>query len=171
MWAGTQDAREHWPDASTVPDAVLNDLLAAAQEECAAYAPALARTVTATTTNGSAVLVATGDTVFALADVGATVVGADIPGGATVQVFTDTTHVTLTGNATADGTGVALTVTRPTPTRYKLAVVYQAREVFTASQRGESDVIGVGDFAIRARPLTGPVKQLLRPQTPSFTVG
>lgn len=50
------------------------------------------------------------------------------------------------------------------PTHYKLAQVYQAREVWAAAQRGESDVIGVGDFALRARPLTAAVKQLLRPQ-------
>lgn len=52
----------------------------------------------------------------------------------------------------------------PVPARYKLAVVYQAREVYTASQRDEADVIGIGDYAIRARPLTSAVKQLLRPQ-------
>lgn len=50
------------------------------------------------------------------------------------------------------------------PARYTLAVVYQARELWAASQRGEQDVIGVGDYAIRARPLTAAVKALLRPQ-------
>lgn len=52
----------------------------------------------------------------------------------------------------------------PVPARYKLAVIYQAREVYTASQRDEADVIGIGEYAIRARPLTSAVKQLLRPQ-------
>lgn len=52
----------------------------------------------------------------------------------------------------------------PVPRRYTLATIYQARELRAASQRGEQDVIGVGDYAIRARPLTAAVKQLLRPQ-------
>lgn len=50
------------------------------------------------------------------------------------------------------------------PTSYKLALVFQARELRAAVTRGEADVIGVGDYAIRARPLTAAVKQLLRPQ-------
>lgn len=57
------------------------------------------------------------------------------------------------------------------PPSYVLANVLQARELFAAAQRGEQDVIGVGDYAIRARPLTAAVKQLLRPQTVSWTVG
>jgi hypothetical protein len=57
------------------------------------------------------------------------------------------------------------------PNRYILGCIYQARELYAASTRGESDVIGVGDFAIRARPLTAAVRQLLRPHSPSFTVG
>lgn len=59
----------------------------------------------------------------------------------------------------------------PVPERYVLANIYQARELYAASQRGEQDVIGVGDYAIRARPLTAAVKQLLRPQTVSWVVG
>lgn len=50
------------------------------------------------------------------------------------------------------------------PTNYQLALVFQARELRNAIQRGEADVIGVGDFALRARPLTAAVKSLLRPQ-------
>ena len=58
------------------------------------------------------------------------------------------------------------------PVRYALATVYQAREVYAAEQRGDaSDVIGVGDYVIRARPLTAAVKQLLRPQTRVPVVG
>lgn len=57
------------------------------------------------------------------------------------------------------------------PTRYVLANILQARELYAAAQRGEQDVIGVGDYAIRARPLTAAVKQLLRPQAVSWTVG
>jgi hypothetical protein len=57
------------------------------------------------------------------------------------------------------------------PQAYVLANVLQARELKNASARGEQDVIGVGDSAIRARPLTAAVKQLLRPQSLSWTVG
>lgn len=57
------------------------------------------------------------------------------------------------------------------PESYKLANILQARELRNAATRGEQDVIGVGDYAIRARPLTAAVKQLLRPQTVSWTVG
>jgi hypothetical protein len=56
------------------------------------------------------------------------------------------------------------------PTRYRLAVVYQAREVYAAASR-DGDVIGVGDYAIRSRPLTGAGKQLLRPAGYSLFVG
>lgn len=60
---------------------------------------------------------------------------------------------------------------KPVPTRYMLANVYQAREIYAAAQRGEQDVIGVGDYAIRARPITAAVKQLLRPQRGLPAVG
>ena len=51
------------------------------------------------------------------------------------------------------------------PTRYMLACVLQARELWAASTR-DGDVIGVGDgYALRSRPLTGAVKALLRPQS------
>jgi hypothetical protein len=59
----------------------------------------------------------------------------------------------------------------PVPASYMLANVYQAREIYAASQRGESDVIGFGDYAIRARPLTAAVKQLLRPKRMTWAVG
>lgn len=59
----------------------------------------------------------------------------------------------------------------PVPSRYMLATVYQARELYAASQRGEGDVIGFGDYAIRARPLTSTVKALLRPQRGVPVVG
>lgn len=57
------------------------------------------------------------------------------------------------------------------PVNYQLATVYAARELYAASQRGEADVIGVGDYAIRARPLTASVKALLRPPGARFQVG
>ncbi len=59
----------------------------------------------------------------------------------------------------------------PLPERYMLATIYQAREVWAAMLRGEQDVIGIGDYAIRARPLTAAVKQLLRPQHGRPVVG
>lgn len=59
----------------------------------------------------------------------------------------------------------------PPPTSYVLANVLQAREIHAASQRGEQDVIGIGDYAIRARPLTAAVKQLLRPKRVTWVVG
>lgn len=50
------------------------------------------------------------------------------------------------------------------PEAYTLAQVMQARELYQAQQRGEQDVIGVGDYAIRSRPLIAAVKSLLRPE-------
>jgi len=45
----------------------------------------------------------------------------------------------------------------------RLAVIYQAREVYAAAKR-EGDTIAQGDaYVVRARPLVGSVKQLLRP--------
>lgn len=49
----------------------------------------------------------------------------------------------------------------PVPEPYVLANILQARELYNAIQRGETDVIGVGDYAIRARSLTAAVKALL----------
>lgn len=103
-WASTEQARVHWKAGVAVNDDTLAVLLTAAEEQCAAYAPALAA----------------GDAV---------------------------------------------------PIRYQLAVIYQARELYNASQRDNADAIGVGDFVIRARPLTSTIKQLLRPQRVGWTVG
>ena len=48
----------------------------------------------------------------------------------------------------------------------RLAVIYQARELYAAAKR-EGDTIVQGDsYVIRARPLVGSVKQLLRPSSP-----
>lgn len=52
----------------------------------------------------------------------------------------------------------------PVPVSFKIANVLQAREIRTSSLRAEGDVVGVGDYALRARPLTAQVKQLLRPR-------
>jgi len=56
------------------------------------------------------------------------------------------------------------------PDRYVLATIYQAREIQAAAHR-DGDVIGVGDYVTRSRPLTGTVKQLLRPQAGTPVVG
>lgn len=96
-WAIPADARTWWRDAADLSDNELQFLLGAAQEECEAFAPALADT-------------------------------------------------------------------DPVPARYTLAVVYQARDIYAVSRRqGDSDLIGDGEYAIRARPLSGAIKQLLRP--------
>jgi len=47
----------------------------------------------------------------------------------------------------------------------RLAVIYQARELWSAAKR-DGDVIASGEYVIRARPLVGTVKQLLRPSSP-----
>jgi hypothetical protein len=48
----------------------------------------------------------------------------------------------------------------------RLAVIYQARELWAAAKR-EGDTIVQGDaYVVRARPLVGSVKQLLRPSSP-----
>ena len=104
MWATVADARVHWKVGDAVTDAAITDLLTAADEQCAAFAPAL-------------------------------------PAGA------------------------------PVPFRYKLAVIYQARELYNAGRRDNADAVGVGDFVIRARPLTATVKALLRPEAPAWNVG
>lgn len=58
----------------------------------------------------------------------------------------------------------------PMPTRWIIASIYQAKEIRDAGMRA-GDVIGVGDYAIRSRPLTSTVMQLLRPRAGrGFTV-
>lgn len=58
----------------------------------------------------------------------------------------------------------ALAVDAPVPPAWKLAVVYQAREIHQAGRRtGDSEAIGDAGFAIRVRPLSDSVKALLRP--------
>ena len=62
-----------------------------------------------------------------------------------------------------DADGVATEVVTES---MRLAVIYQAREVWAAAKR-EGDVIGGDTYVIRARPLVGSVKQLLRPASPT----
>lgn len=104
-WTTREQAERHWADAKTLTDATLDELLAAAEESCLTYGPALADPLPT-----------------------------------------------------------------PMPVRWVLASIYQAREIRAAGLR-EGDVIGVGDYAIRARPLTSAVRQLLRPMSGNtFTV-
>lgn len=66
--------------------------------------------------------------------------------------------------ATEQCRAYAPAVAQPYPVGYMLATVYQAREMYSAAYRDSGDVIGIGDYAIRAKPLTAAVKSLLRPQ-------
>ena len=125
VWATPAQAAQHWPDAVNVGEPALLILLTAAQEICAAYAPALAPVD------------------LSLIE--------DPPGSG----------LFVTGLADVDGDGL---YGAEVPQRYMLATIYQARELWAASKR-DGDVIGLGDgYALRSRPLTGAVKQLLRPQ-------
>lgn len=51
----------------------------------------------------------------------------------------------------------------PIPERYQEALLLHIREVWRASER-EGDVLGLGEFAVRARDMTSTVKALLRPR-------
>ncbi len=42
-----------------------------------------------------------------------------------------------------------------------LAVIYLARDLRAAILRGDTDVVGIGDYALRARPLSAIVRSLL----------
>ena len=68
------------------------------------------RVVTCSTTSASTTLVATTGE-FAPDDVGATVTGTGIPSSTVIDTYTDSTHVEMSNAATADGTGIAVTVT------------------------------------------------------------
>jgi hypothetical protein len=54
---------------------------------------------------------------------------------------------------------------------YQLAVIYQARELYAAAKRDGDLVGGDSAYPIRARPLTGAVQSLLRPQRGRPLVG
>ena len=84
---------------------------------------------------------------------------------ATLTRYLAAAHEALEGFAPALPDGATV------PESYRLANILHARELRNATQRGESDVIGVGDYAIRARPLTAAVRALLRPQRVAWTVG
>ena len=58
------------------------------------------------------------------------------------------------------------------PESYRVAAIFQARDLRDAQLRtGSSEIIGVGDYAIRARPLTAIVRGMLRPTRPASHFG
>lgn len=65
-----------------------------------------------------------------------------------------------------------LAVGDPVPRRYVIAEVLQAIEHFQATSRN-GDVLGYGDsgYAIRVRPMTATVKQMLRPRRAKPAIG
>ena len=72
-----------------------------------------ARTVTDGVTSSSTALTSA-SAVFTSLDVGASVTGTGIPGGATIVSVTNGTTVVLSASTTATGTGVTVTITRTT---------------------------------------------------------
>lgn len=176
-WASIGQAHAHWADSASLPDATLQTLLDVATTRCEQYAPdLLTEQVTADLTSGSAAAVGPTGT-FRSWDVGATLTGTGVPSGPPGPPATTITAVTAEGDtatmsraATVTTLAAALTITRTLPTVWMLACVYDAREVYAAGQR-DGDIIGLGDYAIRARPLTSTVKSLLRPEARPPAVG
>ena len=169
-WATKDEARARWADAKSIPDVFLDDLLDAATTACRDFAPRLRRVLPdVVTTAGSTVITSATANFDETLDEGAMVVGLGIPADATITVVDEVT-ANLSAPATADGSGVSVTLTRPVSSGYRLATIYQAREVYSAGQR-DGDVIGFGDYAIRSKPLTASVKALLRPQSGTPVVG
>lgn len=50
------------------------------------------------------------------------------------------------------------------PVAWSIATVLMAREIYNSATRDGQDVIGFGDYAIRARPLPDAVRARLRPE-------
>ena len=171
MWVTRELARQHWADAVSLDDSTLDDLLSAAYASCYVYAPKLTdRSVSDGVTTSGSKLLTSATAAFKEREVGRTVSGTGIPVVTTIEGWIDATTVVLSAAATATATGVRVNVSG-VPDSYMLANILQAREVRAATMRGEQDVIGIGDYAIRARPLTAAVKQLLRPQRARWVVG
>lgn len=80
------------------------------------------RTQSVTTTNASATVTGVAGT-FLASDVGATITGTGIPGGATITVFGSSTSVTISANATASAT-VTATITESFPAMTNGQVVF-----------------------------------------------
>lgn len=74
------------------------------------------------------------------------------------------------GDCLAYGPALPTPIPSPMPTRWRVASVLQAREI-RAAQLRDGDVIGVGDYAFRSRPLTGAVRQMLRPAARKWVTG
>lgn len=58
----------------------------------------------------------------------------------------------------------ALAYGDPIPPNYTEALILQVRELWRAGER-DSDVLGVGEYVVRAKDLTAQVKALLRPRS------
>lgn len=171
MWATLADAHLHWIDSASLTDQMVNECLDAAYESVYAYAPKFIDKVVlscSTSTTSALVTTATAGS-FTATDVGRGVTGTGMPANAKVIAVHSGTEMVISGNATATGTADLLIA--GVPMSYVIAHVYQAREIAAAALRGEQDVIGIGDYAIRARPLTASVKQLLRPATRVPVIG
>ncbi len=68
-----------------------------------------------------------------------------------------------------DPTG--LTFPDELPPGWRLAAIYQARDIHNASKR-TGDAVAITDvYAVRLQPLSATVKALLRPQTPRYVTG
>lgn len=74
------------------------------------------------------------------------------------------------GDCLAYGPALEVPLPSPMPINWRVASVLQAREI-RAAQLRDGDVIGVGDYAFRSRPLVGAVMQMLRPRTRRWVTG
>lgn len=160
-----------WADAAVMDVALVAQLLDTAMPALIAYAtPGVLtpRTVAMDTVAAGYVLTAPAGT-FGPFDYGRTVTGPGIPDATTVLDVYDDAHALLSNAATATATAAPVKL-EGTPQAYVRANILQARDIHQAAVRDTGDVIGIGDYAIRARPLTTAVKQLLRPQRPSWSV-
>lgn len=169
-WATTVQAARHWPDAAGLNPTRLDQLLAAATRDVRFAAPATVwRLVTPVTITASSTGFTTTDpaglTAADVEQLAIAAVAGQLPADVTVAAVSSLTAGTLSAAALVSGT-TSLTLL---PVSLMLATVYQAREIYAASVR-DGDLIGAGDLAIRARPLTASVKQLVRPAGPPVGV-
>jgi len=74
--------------------------------------PAAARTVADGATTNASTTVTSATAAFTSLDVGATISGTNIPGGATITSVTNATTVVTSGNSTGTGSSISLTITR-----------------------------------------------------------
>lgn len=57
----------------------------------------------------------------------------------------------------------------PVPARYTEALILHVREIWRSGEREAGDLLGIGDYAVRARDMTAAVKALLRPKKARVT--